>query len=48
LLGGFIVGIVESFTAAYVSTQYKELFVLILLIATILIKKQGILGTEEY
>ena len=47
LLGGFLVGIIETFTSAYVSTEYRELVVLVVLIAVILIRKEGLLGTEE-
>jgi branched-chain amino acid transport system permease protein len=47
LLGGFLVGIIETFSSAYLSTEYREVFVLIVLIAVILIRKEGLLGTEE-
>jgi branched-chain amino acid transport system permease protein len=47
LLGGLLVGLIETFTAAYISTQYKSGFVLFVLIAVILFKPEGILGTEE-
>ena len=47
LLGGFLVGIIETFSSAYLSTEYREIFVLIAVITVILIRKEGILGTEE-
>jgi len=47
LLGGFLVGIIETFSSAYLSTEYREAFVLVVLIAVILIRKEGLLGTEE-
>ena len=47
LLGGLLVGLVETFTAAYISTQYKSGFVLLVLIAMILFKPEGLLGTKE-
>ena len=47
LLGGFLVGIIETFSSAYLSTEYREVFVLVVLIAVILIRKEGLLGTEE-
>jgi branched-chain amino acid transport system permease protein len=47
LLGGLLVGLVETFTAAYISTQYKSGFVLIVLIAVILFRPEGLLGTKE-
>ncbi|MEW5827143.1 MAG: branched-chain amino acid ABC transporter permease [Candidatus Bipolaricaulota bacterium] len=47
LLGGFLVGIIETFSSAYLSTEYREVFVLFVLIAVILIRKEGLLGKEE-
>lgn len=47
LLGGLLVGLTETFTAAYISTQYKSGFVLLVLIAVILFKPEGLLGTKE-
>jgi branched-chain amino acid transport system permease protein len=47
LLGGLLVGLIETFTAAYISTQYKSGFVLIVLIAVILFRPEGLLGTKE-
>jgi branched-chain amino acid transport system permease protein len=47
LLGGFLVGLIETFTAAYISTQYKSAFVLLTLIVVILFKPEGLLGTKE-
>jgi len=47
LLGGFLVGLIETFTSAYISNEYRELIVLVVLISVILIRKEGLLGTEE-
>jgi branched-chain amino acid transport system permease protein len=47
LLGGFLVGLIETFSSAYLSTEYREVFVLAVLISVILIRKEGLLGTEE-
>ena len=47
LLGGLLVGLIETFTAAYISTQYKSGFVLLVLIAVILFRPEGLLGTKE-
>jgi branched-chain amino acid transport system permease protein len=47
LLGGFLVGIIETFTSAYISNEYREVIVLVVLIAVIVIRKEGLLGTEE-
>lgn len=47
LLGGFLVGIIETFTAAYISTQYKSAFVLLVLMTVIILKPEGLLGEKE-
>ena len=47
LLGGILVGMIETFTAAYISTQYKGAFVLLVLMAVILFKPEGLLGERE-
>lgn len=47
LLGGLLVGVIETFTAAYISTQYKGAFVLLVLIGVIIFKPEGLLGTRE-
>jgi len=47
LVGGLILGVAESLTAAYLSTEYKVVIVLVILIAVILIKPEGLLGTKE-
>ncbi len=47
ILGGFLVGIADNFTAAYISTQYRTALPLVLLIAIILLRPQGLLGRAE-
>ena len=47
LVGGLLVGVIETFTAAYISTQYKGAFVLLVLIAVIIFKPEGLLGKRE-
>jgi branched-chain amino acid transport system permease protein len=49
MLGGIILGIVESTGAAYISSEYKDAYAFIILIVILLIKPSGILGktTEE-
>jgi branched-chain amino acid transport system permease protein len=44
LLGGLIVGIGENLAAAYVSAAYKDAVALVLFMAVILFKPQGLLG----
>ncbi|MDH5329270.1 MAG: branched-chain amino acid ABC transporter permease [Aquincola sp.] len=46
LLGGVIVGIGENLAAAYVSPAYKDAVALILFMAVILFKPQGLLGRK--
>jgi branched-chain amino acid transport system permease protein len=47
ILGGFVLGIVENFSAAYISAQYRGAFPLLLLITVILLRPQGLLGRVE-
>lgn len=49
MLGGIILGLVESICAAYISSEYKDAYAFIILIVILLIKPSGILGrtTEE-
>jgi branched-chain amino acid transport system permease protein len=47
IAGGLLIGIVDNLAAAYVSTQYRAAVPLILLIAIILLRPQGLLGRRE-
>lgn len=47
LLGGVIVGVAENLAAAYVSPAYKDAVALVLFMAVILFKPEGLLGTRE-
>ena len=44
VIGGFILGIVESLTRAYISSQLADAFVFAILIVVLLVKPTGILG----
>lgn len=44
LLGGLIVGVCENLAAAYISPAYKDAVALVLFMAVILFKPQGLLG----
>ena len=46
LLGGIIVGVGENLAAAYISSAYKDAVALILFMAVILFKPQGLLGKK--
>jgi len=47
ILGGVLVGVLENFSAFYISTEYRAAFPLILLIAVILFRPYGLLGRPE-
>jgi branched-chain amino acid transport system permease protein len=47
LLGGLLVGVVETFSAAYVSGQFRDAVALVILIAVLLWKPEGLWGVKE-
>ena len=47
IAGGLLIGVVDNLAAAYVSTQYRAAVPMILLIAIILLRPQGLLGRAE-
>ena len=47
MLGGFMIGAVETFTKAYISTTWADGIVFIILILTLLVKPSGLLGKER-
>jgi len=47
ILGGIILGVLDNMSAAYLSSQYRGAFPLIILIAVILLRPQGLLGRVE-
>jgi branched-chain amino acid transport system permease protein len=47
IAGGLVLGVLDNLSAAYVSAQYRGAFPLLLLIAVILFRPQGLLGTVE-
>ncbi len=44
MIGGIFIGLCESFSSSYISSQYSDLIVFGILIATMLIRPQGIFG----
>jgi branched-chain amino acid transport system permease protein len=44
MIGGIFIGLCESFSQSYISTQYSDLIVFGILIAVMLIRPQGIFG----
>ncbi len=47
LLGGLLVGLVETYSAAYISNQFRDAFALVILIGVLLLKPEGLLGIKE-
>ncbi|NLF26953.1 MAG: branched-chain amino acid ABC transporter permease [Clostridiales bacterium] len=47
VLGGFIIGIVEMFTAGYISSSYRNLVAFSILIFVLIVKPTGLLGKKE-
>ena len=47
ILGGIILGILDNLSAAYLSSQYRAAFPLLILIVVILLRPQGLLGRVE-
>ncbi len=47
IVGGLLLGVIDNFTAAYISTQYRLVVPLFFLILIILFRPQGLLGRVE-
>jgi len=47
ILGGLIMGAIESFGAGLISSAYKDAFALIVLLAVLFLKPSGLLGSIE-
>jgi branched-chain amino acid transport system permease protein len=47
IVGGLLLGVIDNFTAAYISTQYRLVVPLFFLIVIILFRPQGLLGRVE-
>ena len=47
LIGGLLIGYIEVFTIAYITSQYSEVVILLIVIGIILFKPEGIWGTKE-
>lgn len=44
MLGGLLIGLVETFAAGYISAEYKDFFAFAILIAVLVVKPSGLLG----
>ena len=47
LLGGFIIGFFESFTAGFISSRLKDLITMILLLLVLRLRPQGLMGERQ-
>lgn len=47
LVGGLLVGVIDNWSATYISVEYRAAFPLLLLIVIILLRPQGLLGKAE-
>lgn len=47
VFGGFILGIVESLTRAYISSQLSDAIVFGILVAVLIVKPTGIFGKNQ-
>jgi branched-chain amino acid transport system permease protein len=47
IAGGLLLGVIDNFTAVYISTQYRLVVPLLFLIAIVLFRPQGLLGRLE-
>jgi branched-chain amino acid transport system permease protein len=47
IVGGVLVGVLENFSAFYISTEYRSAFPLILLILVIMFRPYGLMGRPE-
>lgn len=47
IVGGFLVGVITNLSAAYISSAYRDAVPLFLLIAVILLRPEGIVGTRQ-
>jgi branched-chain amino acid transport system permease protein len=45
MLGGIVIGLIEFFGVAYLSSNYRDVYVFVLLILVLLVRPQGILGS---
>ena len=45
MVGGIVIGLLEWFGAAYLSPQFREIYVFLLLIIVLLVKPSGLFGT---
>lgn len=47
MLGGFVLGLIESLGASYLSSEYKDAYAFVILIIILMVKPNGLLGKSE-
>ena len=47
MLGGVVLGLVETFAAAYISSDYKDIVAFLILVLVLLVRPTGLLGRPE-
>jgi branched-chain amino acid transport system permease protein len=49
VLGSVILGVIETFVAGYISSQFRDLIAFVILIGVLVLRPRGIMGkvTEE-
>jgi branched-chain amino acid transport system permease protein len=47
LLGGLVVGVVETLCAAYISNEFRDAYALIVLFIVLMLKPEGLWGAKE-
>ncbi|HUK56082.1 MAG TPA: branched-chain amino acid ABC transporter permease [Nitrospiria bacterium] len=47
MLGGFILGLVESLGASYISSEYKDVFAFLILMGVLILRPSGLLGEKS-
>jgi branched-chain amino acid transport system permease protein len=46
MLGGLVIGVVQTFTGFFVSVEMKDVVALLIFIVILLVRPQGLLGTK--
>jgi branched-chain amino acid transport system permease protein len=46
MLGGFLLGLVESFAVGFISPTYKDVIAFVVLVIVLLIRPRGLLGVR--
>jgi branched-chain amino acid transport system permease protein len=47
VVGGLIIGLAESFGAMYISSDFKEIYAFVIMIAVLMFRPNGLFGSRE-